>query len=152
MAAQRKVAASGGWLEALSTTATRWSGRSSVFAIACALIAVWAATGPLFHFSDTWQLAINTTTTIVTFLMVFLIQRAQNKDSRAIQMKLNELVAAISGASNRLIGVEDLTEDDLEKLHRFYGELASLAKRQGDVATSHSVEEARRRHRLKERG
>ena len=87
----------------------------------------------------------NTGTTIVTFLMVFLIQRAQNKDNRAIQLKLNELVAAVEGASNRLIDAEDLTEDELELLHRFYTELVTLAKKDRHLSESHSVEEARSR-------
>ena len=99
--------------------------------------------GPIFGFSDTWQLVINTGTTIVTFLMVFLIQRAQNKDSAAMQLKLNELVAAVKGASNRLIDVEDLTEEELEMLHPFYAELVTLAKKDRQLSKSHSVEEAR---------
>ena len=119
--------------------------------IALAVIVVWAATGPLFAFSDTWQLVINTGTTIVTFLMVFLIQRAQNKDSKAIHLKLNELVAAMKGASNRLIDAEDLTEDELELLHRHYEELVGLARQDRDLAESHSVEEARSRHSEKKR-
>ena len=96
----------------------------------------------MFHFSDTWQLVINTGTTIVTFLMVFLIQRAQNKDSLAIQLKLNEIVAAMPGASNRLIDVEDLSEDDLKRLHQFYSRLAEMAKHEVDLRRSHSIEEA----------
>ena len=104
-------------------------------------------TGPFFQFSDTWQLVINTGTTIVTFLMVFLIQRAQNKDSLAIQLKLNELVAAMQGASNRLIDVEDLSEDELTTLHRYYGRLAELAKHEADLLKSHSVEEAEEHHK-----
>ena len=143
MAGRRKVGRS---LEVLSSTVARWTGGSSAFAIACAVILVWAATGPIFGFSDTWQLIINTGTTIVTFLMVFLIQRAQNKDAMAIQLKLNELVAAVNGASNRLIDVEDLTEDELHALHRYYSKLSGLAKKDSDIAQSHSVEEARTRH------
>ena len=86
------------------------SGQPVTFALSCGLILVWAVTGPIFHYSDTWQLIINTGTTIVTFLMVFLIQRTQNKETAAIQLKLNELVAAVNGASNRLIDLEDWTE------------------------------------------
>src|SRR5437773_5165610 len=96
------------------------------FLLALLVVSVWAATGPMFHFSDTWQLAINTGTTIVTFLMVFLIQRNQNKDALAIQLKLNELVAAIEGASNRLIDVEDLSEDELKTLHEYYAQLVQM--------------------------
>ena len=103
-------------------------------------------------YSDTWQLVINTGTTIATFLMVFLIQRAQNKDAMALQLKMNELVAATLGASNRLIAVEDLTEDELRVLHGFYGQLAEMAKREHGLARSHSVEEARARHESKTQG
>ena len=110
---------------------------------------VWTLLGPLFRFSDTWQLVINTGTTIVTFLMVFLIQRTQNKDSLAIHLKLNELVSAMQGASNRLIDVEAHSEKELDTLHRYYAELATLARTASDVTESHSVEEARQRHSLK---
>jgi low affinity Fe/Cu permease len=95
---------------------------------------------------------INTSTTIVTFLMVFLIQRSQNKDALAVQLKLNELVAAMKGASNRLIDVEDLSEHELEVLHAHYRTLANMAKREADVACSHSVEEAESRHARKSSG
>jgi low affinity Fe/Cu permease len=136
-------------VERFSTAVTRWTGGTSAFMVSVGAIAAWAVTGPLFGFSNTWQLAINTSTTIITFLMVFLIQRAQNKDNRAIQLKLNELVAAVKGASNRLIDAEDLTEDELELLHRFYSELVTLAKKDQHLAESHSVEEARSRHSIK---
>jgi len=106
-------------------------------------------TGPLVHFSDTWQLVINTGTTIVTFLMVFLIQRAQNKDSLAIHLKLNEIVAAVRGASNRLIDVEDLSEEELRVLHRHFQALARMAKGDSDLFQSHSVDEAESRHERK---
>jgi len=119
------------------------------FALAALLIAGWLLTGPIFGFSDTWQLVINTGTTIITFLMVFLIQRAQNKDSRAVHLKLNELVSAMEGASNRLIDVEALTEKELSTLSQYYGELAQLARSASDVTESHSVEEARTRHSAK---
>ena len=136
-------------LERLSRAVTVWTGSSWAFALAAAVILVWLITGPLFHFSDTWQLVINTGTTIVTFLMVFLIQRSQNKDALAIHLKLNELVAALEGASNRLIEVEDLTERELMVLRRHYRELAKLAREEVDVGHSHSVEEARHRHMRK---
>ena len=99
------------------------------FSIAVGIVLVWAATGPLFHYSDDWQLAINTGTTIVTFLMVFVIQHAQNKEMRAVQMKLNEIIAALEGASNRLIDVEDLSDRELEHLYRRYQHLARSARR-----------------------
>src|SRR5262245_19439626 len=136
-------------LERFSQIVTRWAGSTWAFATALLVIAVWTLTGPVFRYSDTWQLAINTGTTIVTFLMVFLIQRAQNKDALTIQLKLNEIVAAIQGASNRLIAVEDLTESDLEILDRHYRTLARMAKRDGDLLKSHSIEEAEHRHRRK---
>ena len=136
-------------LEHLSRLVTAWTGSSWAFAIAAAVIVVWLVTGPLFHFSDTWQLVINTGTTIVTFLMVFLIQRAQNKDSLAIQLKLNEIVAAIPGASNRLIDIEELSESDLLRLHEFYCRLSEMAKKEVDLRRSHSIEEAEARHERK---
>ena len=135
--------------EAFSKIITRWTGSTGAFACALGVIVVWALLGPVFGFSDTWQLVINTGTTIVTFLMVFLIQRAQNKDSLAIHLKLNEIFAAMSGASNRLVDVESLSEKELAQLHRFYRELASLCRNEIDLTNSHSVEEARQRHSLK---
>ena len=137
--------------EDLSAAVTRWTGSTSAFAFALAVVAGWAVLGPVFHFSNTWQLIINTGTTIVTFLMVFLIQRTQNKDALAIHLKLNEIVAALDGASNRLIEVEALSEKDLQTLESYYSELAELARKEHDLAHSHSVEEARRRHSNKQR-
>ena len=135
--------------EAFSAAVTRWTGSTSAFGSAVAVVVVWAILGPVFRFSNTWQLVINTGTTIITFLMVFLIQRTQNKDSLALHLKLNELVSAMQGASNRLIDVESLSEIELRTLARYYAELAALAKREGDITESHSVEEARARHSLK---
>ena len=109
-----------------------WTGGSWAFAVALATIVVWGVTGPVFGFSDTWQLVINTGTTIITFLMVFLIQRSQNKDSRAVHLKLNEIVAALQGASNRLINVEDLTETEIRLLHEHYQRLVTMAKRDAE--------------------
>ena len=138
-------------MERLSHTVTRWAGSSLGFCVALATVLVWAATGPFFGFSDTWQLVINTSTTIVTFLMVFLIQRAQNKDTTAITLKLNELVAALEGASNRLIDIEDLSEDELETLRDHYRRLSRMAKRDRSLTRSHSIEEAESRHAAKMR-
>jgi low affinity Fe/Cu permease len=138
-------------LEALARAITRFTGSTTGFALALGTIVVWGVTGPLFHFSDTWQLVINTGTTIVTFLMVFLIQRSQNKDSLAVQLKLNEIVAALEGASNRLVNVEDLSEEDLATLHRHYQVLSELSKKDLDLRQSHSVDEAEARHRAKRR-
>ncbi len=137
------------FLEQLSTRATKYTGTSWAFAIAAGLIVVWLASGPLFGFSDTWQLVINTGTTIVTFLMVFLIQRAQNKENEAVQLKLNELVAAVRGASNRLIDLEDWTEEELQNLHKHYRRLAYLARTDKDVHRSLSVDSAEARHHAK---
>ena len=122
------------------------------FALASLTIIVWAVTGPVFGYSNTWQLVINTGTTIVTFLMVFLIQRSQNKDSLAIQLKLDEIVAVMAGASNRLIGCEDLNEEELHTLRRHYETLVELAKKEGSLTMSHSVEEAEERHERKTTG
>ncbi|MGC4080910.1 MAG: low affinity iron permease family protein [Vicinamibacterales bacterium] len=135
--------------EALSEAVTQWTGSTSAFAVALGVVAGWAVLGPVFHFSDTWQLVINTGTTIVTFLMVFLIQRAQNKDALALHLKLNELVAAMEGASNRLIEVEALSERELMVLRRHYQELVKLAKLDAELGHSHSIEEARHRHARK---
>jgi low affinity Fe/Cu permease len=99
------------------------------FSAALLVVLVWAATGPIFHYSETWQLVINTGTTIVTFLMVFVIQHAQNKDMRAVQLKLNELIAAVEGASNRLIDVEDLSDRELEHLYARFQTLAKTAQK-----------------------
>jgi len=136
-------------LERFSQKAAVYSGNSWAFIIAVAVVLVWALTGPLFGFSDTWQLVINTGTTIVTFLMVFLIQRSQNKDTQAVHLKLNELVAALQGASNRIIDVEDLSEEELRVLHEHYRTLVHLAKHDADLRKSHSIEEAERRSKGK---
>src|SRR5687768_7798900 len=138
-------------LERLSQKATQATGTSKAFIMALAIIIVWLITGPIFDFSDTWQLVINTGTTIITFLMVFLIQRTQNKDSLAIHLKLNEIVAAIEGASNRLIDVEDLTESEIQILHTHYQQLALMSKKDLKLTQSHSIEEAESRHSLKHR-
>ena len=138
-------------LEVMSARVTAWTGSSTAFAGALGVIILWGVLGPLYHFSDTWQLVVNTGTTIVTFLMVFLIQRTQNKDALALHLKLNELVAAIDGASNRLIESEALSEKELLALQDHYKELARLAREEVNTTQSHSVEEARNRHRHKGR-
>jgi len=147
----RKRHVFGSTLETFATKVTRWAGSTTAFALAAGIILAWLISGPLFAFSDTWQLVINTGTTIVTFLMVFLIQRSQNKDSMAVHVKLNELVAAINGASNRLIDVESLTEEELKVLHRHFAKLAAMAKHDATLTESHSVEEAQERHKRKVR-
>jgi low affinity Fe/Cu permease len=137
------------WLAQFARTATEWTGTSTAFFVALSVVVVWLVTGPVFHYSDTWQLVINTGTTIVTFLMVFLLQRSQNQDSRAIHLKLNELVAAVRGASNRLIAAEELTEEELKILREHYRELSHLAQQSRHLRSSHSVEEAVSRHARK---
>jgi len=151
MVARKKDRALGLWLERSASAVTHWTGSTSAFALACGIIVVWGLTGPLFNFNDTWQLVINTGTTIVTFLMVFLIQRTQNKDSLALHLKLNEIVAALEGASNRLIDVESLTEQELNVLHGHYARLAHMAKQEINLTQSHSIEEAEQRHMRKVR-
>lgn len=138
-------------LERLSYQATKATGTSMAFMLAVAAILLWLITGPIFNFSDTWQLVINTGTTIVTFLMVFLIQRAQNKDALAIHLKLNEIVAAMEGASNRLIDVEDLSEAEIDALRRYYRKLIELARTDDVLTATHSIEEAAERHGTKYR-
>ncbi len=135
--------------ERIAGAVTRFSGGTPAFVIAVCIVLLWMLTGPLFGYSDTWQLVINTGTTIVTFLMVFLIQRAQNKDSRAIHLKLNELLASVPGPSNRLVDAENLSEKELITLGRFYAKLARLAADEKDISSSHSIEEAVGRHRSK---
>ena len=136
-------------LEKFARRVTERAGSSWAFASAVGVIIVWAMTGPFFRFSDTWQLVINTGTTIMTFLMVFLIRRSQNKDAQAVHLKLNEIVAAIQGASNRLINVEDLSEEEVRMLHQHYQRLVAMAKGDGSLTQSHSIEEAETRHRVK---
>ena len=133
-------------LERFSYQATRATGTSYAFLLAVAAIVIWGITGPIFRFSNTWQLVINTGTTIVTFLMVFLIQRAQNKDAVAIHLKLNEIVAAMEGASNRLIDVEDLSEAEIAALRNYYLKLIQLAKKDDVLTNTHSIEEATSSH------
>jgi low affinity Fe/Cu permease len=132
--------------------ATRASGSAVTFVLALLVVAAWGVSGPLFGFSEAWQLVINTGTTVVTFLMVFLIQHAQNKDSVAVHLKLNELIASHRAASNRLVAVEDLGEDELAALRAFYCRIADLAKQGRGVHESHSLDEADRSHHKKGAG
>ena len=137
------------FFERIAQKATYFSGTTIAFIIAVSVILTWILTGPFFHFSDTWQLVINTGTTIITFLMVFLIQRTQNKDSRALHLKLNELIASLKGPSNRLVDIENLSEGELDTLHKFYHQLAQLAKKEKDLSVSHSIDEAHELHKEK---
>jgi len=135
--------------ERFSNWATIATGSSAAFITAIVIIIVWGVTGPIFKYSDTWQLIINTGTTIVTFLMVFLIQKSQNKDSKAIHLKLNEILASHQGASNRMVNLEDLSEVELDQLHKFYVKLSNLAEKENDITCTHSIDAAEENHKLK---
>ena len=137
------------FFERFSAKVTKATGSSVAFMIAFLIIIIWAITGPVFHFSDTWQLVINTGTTIITFLMVFVIQQSQNKDTIALQLKLNELIATSEKASNRLVDVEDLTAAELDTLKKFYIKLARLAEKEADIHSTHSIDEANAIHNKK---
>jgi low affinity Fe/Cu permease len=120
------------WYSRFAKTTAHFCGRPRVFAVAVGLIAVWLVTGPIFRFSDTWQLVINTGTTIITFLMVFLIQNTQNRDTEAIQVKLDELIRATKGAHNALLDLEELEEENLDAFRVKYQALASAARAELD--------------------
>jgi len=135
--------------EKFSTAATNATGSTFAFIIALSLVLIWALTGPMFHFSESWQMVINTGTTIITFLMVFIIQKSQNKDSLAVQLKLNELVAAHEFASNRLVDVECMTEDELKVIKKYYAHLSEATKKEENLQQSHSIDEADQQHKLK---
>jgi low affinity Fe/Cu permease len=128
--------------ERFSNWVTRATGSPYAFLIALVVVVVWAATGPIFNYSETWQLVINTGTTIITFLMIFVIQQSQNKDTVALHLKLNELIAASDLTSNRLIECEDLTEEELQVIKKYYHHLSQLTKEDESVFTSHSLDEA----------
>jgi low affinity Fe/Cu permease len=128
---------------------TKATGSTGAFIVAFVLVIVWAISGPFFHYSENWQLVINTGTTIITFLMVFLIQKAQNKNSLAIQLKLNELVAAHEFASNRLVNVENLSEEDLKVIQKYYSSLSKMTKSEESLQQSHSIDEAENMNQIK---
>ena len=135
--------------ENFASRVTKASGSTPAFIIAAGLVVVWGLTGPLFHYSSDWQLVINTGTTIITFLMVFLIQKTQNKDSMALQLKLNELIASHELASNRMVNIENITEDELKTLQKYYSKLSEFAKKEESMQQSHSIEEAGHQHARK---
>ncbi len=139
-----------GHMEKFSSSVTAMTGTTPAFIIAFSLVLIWAATGPMFDFSEEWQMVINTGTTIITFLMVFLIQKSQNKDSLAVQLKLNESVAAHEFASNRLVNVEGMTEDELKVIKKYYVSLSDMAKKDGSLQQSHSIDEAKEKHAYKQ--
>jgi low affinity Fe/Cu permease len=128
--------------EKVSNTITSYSGSSPVFIAAVVLILIWGVSGPIFSYSNTWLLIVNTGTSIITFLMVFLIQKSQNKESIAVQLKLNELIAANNNASNRLLNIQDLSEEQLNTLYEHYRTLVELTQRSKSNTQSHSVEDA----------
>ena len=134
----------------MSNKVTKITGSPISFITALLVVIIWGITGPIFHYSDTWQLVINTGTTIITFLMVFIIQQSQNKDTVAIHLKLNELIASHERASNRLVDIEDLTDEELQKIKAFYVTLSELAEKEDDVNRSHSLSEAKNLHKLKQ--
>ncbi|MDB5257741.1 MAG: low affinity iron permease family protein [Chitinophagaceae bacterium] len=135
--------------EKFSSAVTEAAGSTYAFVGAVSIILLWLCSGPFFDYSEVWQLIINTSTTIITFLMVFVIQKAQNKESLSIQLKLNELLATNEIASNRLVCVEELTEDEMKVLRKFYSKLANMAKEEGKITESHSIEEAEQFHHIK---
>ncbi len=139
----------GGFFERFAITVTKATGSTIAFIIAFLLVIIWGATGPIFHYSEGWQMVINTGTTIITFLMVFLIQKAQNKDSLAIQLKLNELVAAHEFASNRLVNVENMSEEELKVIQKYYSKLSQISKDEKNLQQSHSIDDARQMSELK---
>ena len=138
-----------GFFERFANWATTATGSSGAFILAALVVVVWALSGPVFHYSETWQLVINTGTTIITFLMVFLIQKAQNKDSKAVHLKLNELIAAMQGASNQMVNIEDLSETELEQIHKFYVTLSKLAKSEDNLGCTHTIDAANFNHQEK---
>ena len=133
---KRRFASFSSWI-------TKATGSSTAFFLALMIVLVWAMTGPIFNFSETWQLVINTGTTIITFLMIFVIQQSQNKDTLALHLKLNELIAASEFTSNRLIDSEELTEEELQVIKKYYKKLSYITKQEDSIFTSHSVDEAK---------
>lgn len=135
--------------EKFASAVSKAAGSTPAFIGAFTIVLAWAVSGPFFDYSETWQLVINTGTTIITFLMVFLIQKAQNKDSLAIQLKLNELVASSEFASNRLVDIEDMTESEMETVKKYYRKLSELSEKQDSLHATHSLDEAEQQHQKK---
>jgi len=135
--------------EKFASKVSKAAGSTAAFTSAFLIVVVWAISGPFFDYSETWQLVINTGTTIITFLMVFLIQKAQNKDSLAIQLKLNELVASNEYSSNSLVDIESMTEEEMIIVQKYYHRLSELAKKDESIRTSHSIGEAHQQHEKK---
>ena len=137
------------FFEKAASQATKATGSNAAIIVAFSVVIIWLICGPLANYSEEWQLVINTGTTIITFLMVFLIQKSQNKDALAIQLKLNELVAAHEFASNRLVDVENMTEDELKIIQKYYSRLSVFAKNEENLQQSHSIDEAEASHNIK---
>ena len=135
--------------EKFATHVSKAAGSTTAFLTAFLIVVVWAISGPFFDYSETWQLVINTGTTIITFLMVFLIQKAQNKDSLAIQLKLNELVASNEYSSNSLVDIESMTEEEMIIVQKYYQHLSELSKKDKSIRISHSIAEAHEQHQRK---
>lgn len=133
----------------IAVKVTQITGSTPAFICAVSLVVGWAVTGPIFHYSEIWELVINTLTTIITFLMVFLIQKAQNKDAMAIQLKLNELLAADKFASNRLIDAENLSEEELKIIKKYYTKLVVMSKKENSLQLAHSIDEAKQNNKIK---
>lgn len=138
-----------GFFERLASKVALATGSTTAIIIAFTAILVWGISGPFFHYSEDWQLVINTGTTIITFLMVFLIQKSQNKESLAVQLKLNELVAAHNFASNRLVDVENMSEEELKVIQKYYSHLKFDTEKDETLQQSHSIDEAGKMHQLK---
>ena len=137
--------------EKFASRVSKAAGSTTAFLSAFLIVVVWAVCGPIFNYSETWQLVINTGTTIITFLMVFLIQKAQNKDSLAIQLKLNELVASNKNSSNSLVDIESMTEEEMIIIQKYYHRLSELAKNEVSIKASHSIDEAHDQHERKDK-
>jgi len=135
--------------EKFASAVSKAAGSTTAFTGAFCVVVAWAICGPFFDYSETWQLVINTGTTIITFLMVFLIQKAQNKDSLAIQLKLNELVASNEHSSNRLVDIENMTEEEMIIVQKYYRSLSDLSKEDESLHVSHSIEESEDQHEIK---
>jgi low affinity Fe/Cu permease len=137
--------------EKFATRVSKAAGTTTAFIGALFIVMAWAVSGPIFDYSQTWQLVINTGTTIITFLMVFLIHKAQNKDSLAIQLKLNELIASNEYSSNSLVDIESMTEEEMIIVQKYYHRLGELSKKDESIKNSHSIAEAHQLHQRKDK-
>jgi len=135
------------WFVRFSGAIAHWAGTSSAFVVAALVVMIWAVSGPLFHYSDTWQLVINTGTTIVTFLMVFLIQNTQNRDARAIHLKLDELIRAVDGVRNKMMDLERLSDEELMELRQQFDRIS----RQGETRRKETANDSRRSEEIDRR-